>query len=282
MLFTLEYINTYPPYYQSTNSKQYFSIFLYDTDGTTPIASTPMLNWGDYPGSIYLDPTMAAHLTAGSGYYLALVGNFGANPAVSYQLQSTDWSGNINGWVMATAHNMELYYSTSTSAVSLTTADLQNGGKILNNEGGAIFSPTIPGLMQVHPELFNVVVINPTVPVQPIPTAPYGSGGNWVTAVGPNISGFMNDLAGIFGTTGKQIGTMMVLGLYLALVLVLVSKGAHVLGGLAVGTPMLFVGTSTFLLNLQPILGVGMILGFIVLIGYFVTRTLMIWQMLTI
>jgi hypothetical protein len=72
LLFTIEYVNTYAPYYPYDDPARYFYIQLRDTNGTTILANTVMRAWGNQPGSIYLSANAAAPLTIGASYYLAL------------------------------------------------------------------------------------------------------------------------------------------------------------------------------------------------------------------
>lgn len=270
ILFLLEYVNIYPPYYDPPQQKpsQYFTIRLYDTNGTTLLASTPMLQWGNRPGSLYLNADQAASITIGGAYYMAVYGTFTGNPVDMYPLAVTDWSGDIGEWVIATAYNMALYYN-----VDFTTF-LVDGGEVLagtNNEGIAMFVTGVPYLMETHPELFVVVSETPHFVA---PTAPPNLNFNtWQGQVGSIIATFFNTFGGMLGISGKFIGTFLLLALYFAMAASIGTKGGSPLIALAIGFPLVGIGVFAMFID-YAIIGVIMIVAWaITLIGFWWMRT---------
>jgi hypothetical protein len=265
VLFTVEYLNTYPPYYNKTDPKLYFSIRLLDTDGTTLLASTPMMDWGDRPGSIYLNASQAASITVGGAYYIQIYGLFSGNPVATYILTAADWTGDINGWVIATAHDMETYYSTT------FTTFLPQYGEVLNDEANVMFTTGIPSLMETHPELFATIVTSPTF--IPVPTPTTTNTGTWQVSVGPNIAAFFGDLATMIGLNGKYIGAALLFMIYIGLAVSVGSQGGTPLVALALGSPIIFFGIYAFLIDFVIVAVVILVAALLALIGYWVTRT---------
>ena len=273
ILFLVEYINIYEPYYSNgSDSKLYFSLRLLDTDGVTVLASTPMVAWGNRPGSIYLSAAEASGITLGGAYYLQVYGLFTGNPSASYELVSTDWSGTLGSWIINTAKNMEAYYSTPTSPVYFTIYNAKVAGEVLNDgEGAASFLAGVPYLMETHPELFLSIVIQPTFTATTAPVAPLA--GSWQDQVGSGISGVFTSFGTMFGIDGKYIGSVLLGMMYLGLVVSVGSKGGSPLIAAAIAFPIIGFGVWAFLVDFVLIGVVIMILAIIALIGYWVTRT---------
>lgn len=135
LLITIDYLAEYPPYYPSDDSAEHFDVQLCSADNVTDvIASTPLIDWGYKPASIYLSADLAAGITFGDSYYIKLL-NADSPSTVNetYQLQSTDWYGDdltyLDRWCIRLAHNMESYYS-------LTFVTYVSGkGEVLNEQG---------------------------------------------------------------------------------------------------------------------------------------------------
>lgn len=272
LLFTLEYINIYPPYVDETTGEGvvepelYFAVRLLDVDGVTVVASTPMMQWGNKPGAIYLNAAQAVSITPGGAYYLEIYGIFTGNPSASYQLVATDWNGSIGGWVIASAHDMESYYSTTFTVYSPVVS-----GTVLDEEGGVIFTAGIPYLMETHPELFQVMVIShefttPATQVTPL-------AGDWELQLGAGISGVFNSMGTMFGLDGQYIGASLLFLLYLGLVVSVGVKGGTPLIAVAIAFPIVGFGVWAFLVDFVIIGVIILILAALTLIGYWVTRT---------
>jgi hypothetical protein len=254
LLFALEYVNVYPPYYPNGICPSYFSVQLLGIDGVTVLAQSSCPAWGDKPASIYLSADNATPLTKGSQYYIRLYGDFTGNPVAVYQLQTTDWLGSdlsqLDRWVIATAHGIADYYDRDMTAYL-------GGREALNQEGGTIFMAGINGLDQVRPGLFQFVVYTPgyepvegTIPWENI---------SWEDEVGPGIAEFANTFGGWFGIDGKDFAAFGLIGLYLLMACCAVylgeTKGGFDLGGdVATGAglaiPFTYVGAELGLLHI--------------------------------
>jgi hypothetical protein len=278
MLFIMEYQNTYPPYYGSptftgstsviTGSKDprlYFDLRLLDTAGTTVFASTPMTQWGLMPGSIYLNANQAAALTSGAQYYLQVYGTFTGNPNVLYQLQVSDWKGDINGYVLAVASDMESYYQ-----VALTT-NLPSYGLVLNDTANVKFTTGIPYLIIAHPELFATVIQSPSF--HPPATPTITSTATWQNQVGPNIAGVFTDIGTMFGVNAQYVGTAIIFLMYFALIMSVGSRGGTPMVAAGIGFPVLGLGLFLVLVDWVFVATIILIAALFTLIGFWVTRT---------
>ena len=232
MLFVFEYINVYPPYTSVTDPTRYFNLQLLNTDGTTVIGVTPMRAWGDRPGSIYINASVATSITKGSAFYINMIGTFAGTPSTMYQMQASDWMVNaspssthtdnfllnlfdnivgstdgfsyLDQWVLATAYSIDSYYG-YTGANSLLTY-ISNKGQVLAQAtgGDAIFLNGIPSLSSVRPKLFEVITA--TIPIDTTTyTNAYGNNSENVFSsnVGTTVTGDMDAIGALFGITAS-------------------------------------------------------------------------------
>jgi hypothetical protein len=232
MIFTIEYINTYPPYFtNNSDASATFYLQLRTSDNTVIIAQTPMKAWGDRPGSIYIGTSVAAGITAGSQLYIRMV--LASNAAVyeEYQLASSDWLGKasplsahtsnfllnvydkitgqsehstLDQWVRSTADNIDDYNYVNYGTTTSLTTYLQNKGQVLAQatEGDSIFLNGIPSLNYVRPNLFEVVTAEASIETTDWDNT-YVTDSDTVFAnnVGTTVSGDMAALGNLFGIT---------------------------------------------------------------------------------
>jgi hypothetical protein len=266
LIFMLEYINIYPPYYSNPQQdvKQFFTIRFLDLDGTTVLGATPMLQWGDKPASIYLSVAQATSITIGGEYYLEIYGLFTGNPSSMYQLTAADWGGNIEGWVLSTAHNMDLYYG-----VDMTTF-IANKGEVLNDEANAMFTTSIPYLMDMYPNIFATVNKTPGFIAPAVMPA---NADTWQNIVGADTSNLFNNIGAMFGIDGKYAGTAIIFLIYIMLAGAVVSKGGSPVIGLAVSFPIIAIGLFCLVVDYVIVGAVMVVMAALVLIGMWVTRT---------
>lgn len=236
LMFAADVFNEYEPYYPDYITETYFDLQLYDTDGVTLIASTPLWDWGRRPASLYLSASASTPLTLGSAYYLKLVGS--ANPTAiiaSYQLENSDWYGTdltyLDKWVITLARKMEVYYS------GTYVTYVVGKGTVLNETGGVIFDTGISGLSYVRPDLFKTVRNLPTYTAKTFSNA-YEAATDWETQVGSSVATKMTAVGTIFGIDGKAV-----IGLILGAILVLVAMGTgQIIWGIIGAIPILLWG----------------------------------------
>lgn len=274
MLFTCEYLNIYPPYYDSYVCRQYFVIQLLDTDGVTVIAQTSCLQWGNMPGSVYINPDGAASLTPEAEYYIRIYGVFTGNPVGSYQLQASDWKGSdltqLDDWVLTTAHDMEDYYG-----VDLTTY-ISGQGEALNAEGGLVFLRGISALDEIRPDLFSVQVSTEGWDDEDWTNA-YLDVTDWETEVGPDAAEIINTGGDMIGMEGKDLLAFVVLGGYLLVVFAVVGVGKRFAGagymGAGLAIPVLWAGAELRALDFTYIGVTATLALFMLVYSLFIARS---------
>jgi len=297
MLFTFEYINLYSTNAGITDPTKYFYFQLLDTDGTTIIAQTVMKAWGDRPGSMYINESLASTLTSGSAFYIKMVGISGS-PSDSYQLQSDDWLSEasplsthvdnyllniydkvnyedyspLDQWIRATANSIDDYYGFS-GTTSLTTY-IQGKGQVLaaNSEGDSIFINGIPSLNYVRPSVFEVVTTELSIDTTTFTNA-YNTSADFDTIVGTTISGDMTALGTLFGGMSSQnvMGTLlMVVAVLLALFGLMAVGSGFAPISLFLSMPILFWGSQIRAIDIR-------LIGLIVFILFFIWVRRYIW-----
>jgi hypothetical protein len=244
MLFVVEATCNYTGYFPGQNAGLYFCIQLLDTDGTTILGQAPLYNWGDRPGSIYINATKAATLIEASAYYLKLLGyGITGTPSTTYTLQSTDWHGAelryLDDWCISTAKNMQISDNRSDYVASLT-----DQGEVITNVAGGYFSIGIPGITEARPSLFTTSQVKTLFP-STTPNNLWDSAIAWSTYVGANITADATVFAAPFGITGKDVLAGLIGILILGFVMMVVggSGGAGALGAVLISVPVLWLGT---------------------------------------
>ena len=270
ILFTIEYVNIFPPYYPSSNPEQYFDIQLLGTDGVTVLASTVCWAWGNMPGSIYLSADQASSIDIQGLYYLRLHGAFTGEPVGAYQLTSNDWQGtnlkNLDSWVILTAHNLEAYYGNT------LTIRISGKGEVLNEEGGVIFQDGIQGLTEVRPDLFQIIIHVPGYTGEEFTDA-FNRSGTWEEAVGPKVAGWLTSGGEIIGVDGKMVGVIILIFCWLGLAVIAALKGGSAFVVLVLAVPFFLAGALLHFLDIALIAIVASILTLGLIFTFWLSRT---------
>lgn len=257
MLFVMNYVNTYAPYYPYSDPTRYFYLRLVDTDGTTVISQTVQRAWGNQPGAIYLSADSAASVDTDQQYYLEIYYNFGDNDVAEYQLELVDWKGSdlnaLDNWCILTATYMEEWYGIT--LIEYTTR------YVLNEQGGALFKTGIPYLDVVVPDLFKSIVTNPTVPTEP--TEAWNDAYNWEALVGDTLATPLNSMGDVFNISGQAVMGIGLFLIYGGLAVFLSNKG-YTTAGILVGMPIILIGVY---LRVIDIIFMAVALTVIVIIG---------------
>lgn len=254
MLFTVDYLAEYPPYYPTDDSATYFDLQLCASDNISDvISSVPLVDWGRRPGSLYLSASMATGITYGDEYYIRIISAVDPDTVVvSYQLQDEDWYGSdlsyLDRWCIRLAHEMEEYYSS-------TFVEYVSGkGEVLNEQGGIMFDAGINGLSYVRPDLFKTTVNNPTYTL-PTYTDAYEDYTDWETQVGATVSGFFDDVGDLIGMDGRgAMGVSVGIGI-LALSLLF----GKFLFGIILAMPIAFWATEMRIIPISVLVIIGAI-----------------------
>ena len=222
-IVTVRYIDTFAPYYDTYDVKQYFTLQLVNAAGTA-LASTAVPAWGNRVGSIYLSTDAVTSLTWGGDYRVRIYGTFTGNPYTEYALVAADWVGDdlsrLDSWVFTSADTIGTYYSTT-----LTTYVAERG-QVLNAGGSGIFNACIGGLSQVRPGIFQIYS-NPSVYTPATIGQTYRHAiDQWQTNIGPDGTVMLNNLGKIIGVEGDIISVIAFLGMVVLLMTLAFPAGA--------------------------------------------------------
>lgn len=220
-LIAVRYLNTYAPYYDTYDPKQYFVLQL--LDGSTIIAQTAMPVWGNKVGNIYLNANQVSALTYGSAYKVRLCGTFTGTPNTDYTLTPADWLGDdpyrLDSWVITSASVIGNYYGTA------LTTDIAGKGEVLNAAGGTIFSAGINGLAIVRPNIFQIA----TGAISHTETTTSQSYretlSDWQTAWGEDGALMLTRIGDVIDVDGGDVGGMIFIIMMLALALLAFPAG---------------------------------------------------------
>jgi len=262
LLFTVETIVKYPPYYPAQMAGEYFSVQLLGTDNSTLIASVPLSNWGDRPTAIYLNPTLSATLTPQAAYIIRLIGvNVVGTPNVTYTLTPSLWKGSdkeyLDRWCRGTAISMALADNVSAPTYLQVLTDRR---EVISDAAGGYFTTGIPGISQVRPYLFATHIIQPTV-VTASGSSIYTNATAWETFVGAQAAADITAFGLPFGLSGRNAAAGMIFLIIIGVMLIIVkgTGGFGALGAFFIAIPVLWVGTY-WQINEVQLLGVIVIL----------------------
>jgi hypothetical protein len=249
MLFTVEVINNYPPYYPSQNPAEYFQLQLLSTNGTAQLGTSPIVQWGDRPESIYLNATAASGLVDKSAYILKVVNVSSVNFTVSanYTLLTRDWKGSVlsklDNWCIQIATNMQS--SDGNILTNPYTQVVTGRGVIITDYAGGYFTLGIAGIAQIRPNLFSSAEKKNTVTSMNA-TVGYNTGSTLSDRIGATMAADALTVGSILGLSGQQLLLYMILAVVLGFIIFTVSKtqGFGALGALCIAVPI--IGASSY------------------------------------
>lgn len=260
LLIGIEAFNVYPPYVNTSNASNCFQVQLIGLDTTTVLAAVPMTAWGYRPESIYLSPSSASALTGGGAYIIRIKGLIGATPPSddytligSSSTQPSDWKGTnldyLDDWIIEVGYRIQDYEGTGINSIVTGTTD---GGEILTDIGGAIFTNGISGIAQERPDVFMVPKSKPLFPTT-TNAATYDSSKNYQLLLGTPIANDLDTWGSLFSISGQNFGGWLI-GLLVAVVVL----AGLILGGRAAipifvisGVPLMFIGNYVGVLGIQ-------------------------------
>lgn len=251
LLFTMQYLNNYTPYYPADDSNYHFVLQVRSPDGTEIIAQTPCRAWGNMPGAIYLSADQARGLTVGTLYRLYLYGDLTEEPEAYYRLTASDWRGTdmtqLDSWVIGTAKSMADYYDTS-----MTTTVYAGSDEVLNELAGVIFSRGIPRLEVQRPLIFEVTIWGPEYE-HATGSTDFDDATDWEAQVGDDVASVAIGVGNIWGISGRNAGAFALLLGYGILCIVIVGRGGEAFGVALLAIPVVLLGTWLGLLDISHI-----------------------------
>jgi hypothetical protein len=246
------YTGLYPTAPPSTN----FLVELLDPTDTTVIAQTPLLQWGDRPESIYLNPTAAANLIPDGAYHIQVVGTFAGatNPYVDYTIQPADWNQTLPQWCINVGNNMNIIDTNLFNIAPnsyIIPSTVQGGyGNVITTADDGFFTLAFPSIMTQYPNLFQQ---GSTSAIVPFPAAKdnFDSSHVWTAEMGPEISSDFTTFGAIAGVNGR---TAMEYGIALIIVIMCIigiAMGGKGLVLLVLSYPLVIWGTQAGALSIS-------------------------------
>jgi len=247
LMIIAEIFNTYPPYYPSGIPSEYFQMQLLDTDNTTILAASPLVQWGDRPESIYLNPTSAANITNQAAYQIRVTSISSENlTSASYTIVATDWKGvnktNLDDFCRGVAINMQL--TDGTLYTDPYVESIAGYGLVITGTAGGFFTEGVEGIAQIRPRLFKTSAQKTTLTKHDSDIV-YGAGVSLTDRLGASIVADAGTIGGIFGVGGAQVLLMIPMVIVLIGVFFILGETAGVasaLGAVALGAIVLSQG----------------------------------------
>jgi hypothetical protein len=274
-LVCAEVQDTYLPYYPNSDPSIYFRVDL--MRGTTSVASTSLKEFGRRPIAILLNASTAGTLTwLDSTMKVRVTLNTDATQYSEYALTTPDWQagGNtyLDNWVRYTAGDIQTYDTAITGTqqqyLIQTSTALQ-----LTYSGGQMYTTGIPRIMEIRPNLFQIVTTTLTHTETPV-VAAFDAGTDVSAKIGsPLYSMFDNIGQTLFGFTGKDLLGDIIWGVYIFLVVGLFAGGKGgkpfvIAAGIA-GLAVMFVGLEMGVIDRGMFAMIGIVSAMIVAYGIF-------------
>lgn len=213
-LIVCDYVNKAAPHYPNDDVSTYFEI-QFRSDSTTVKAANPCQQWGQKPGSIYLSAAQVIPLEWGNALYnIVLISKEDSTVYASYTLLSSDWSGQdldrLDAYCLDIARSIESGAVAGSADATLIT-NVANRGAVLNNTSSVYFNKGVPGLMSIRPNLFmTTTTTSGTTGQKGIIYTP-----QWQDQLGPYVTGVLTQAGNLTGTSGKDIGFILLMLGYL-------------------------------------------------------------------
>jgi hypothetical protein len=258
-LITINTINDYPGYAESTDPSRYFNVLLRNVADTVTIAATTLKSYGDSVCSIYLSPSAVSALTSGSAYIIRMIGTFTGTPSTDYTLSNTidndDWTGSdleyLDQWCLKTAKLMNTYDGNKNTLPYTTKS---SNGELLTTYGGSDFILGISNIIDIRPDLFEKVIRTPNYDVGTSTNA-YDNATTWQAQVGSTIATDAAAWGAVLGVTAKQFLSLGIWMVYVATILfIFVSKqGAETVFAMIISVPVMFLGLHFRIIEFQVV-----------------------------
>jgi len=242
-LLVVSYINKAPTYYKSDDIEQYFRLRLTENVTGNVTGETVLRSWDASVASIYLNADEASWLEWETGNFtLDIVATYGDGFLIEHTLVPADFIGDtlnfLDRWCIAQAqwmgtinHGDDMYYLRDTSI-----------GLVMNEKGISKFDLGIPRLGAIRGEhIYESYIDEAILNNLGEPDPQLQSKFVWNTQLGVTLSGILDNLASPFNMSGKILGLIIVIVLYVAVVGVSFPTG-HQLAGTSAGFIIILMG----------------------------------------
>lgn len=251
LLFTAMVVNYYPPYYATSDAKDYFQMQVLDTTGTTILAAANFSAWGYRPQSVYMSAAQAASITFGAGYYIRIIGTFLSPPSDTQIMITSDWKSDmlsLDRWIINSAYSIQNYYGYATNTL---VQYVTQSGEILTDTGGGIFTNAIAGIAVQRPAIFSFSKSKPQAPGG-TPNMVFDSH-DYHVILGTPIANDLDTFGNVFGITGQTFAGWAILLLIAVVTIIgLILGGRAAIAVLVVGgLPISLIGAYTGVVGIQ-------------------------------
>jgi hypothetical protein len=219
-LIVCSYLNKAPTHYKEKDIEQYFRLKLYENNSGDVVGETVIRSWDASVASIYLNPDETSSLEWETGNFtLKIEATYGGGFEISHDLVPANFVGDtldfLDKWCISQAQWMgttnkgdDLYYVRETPI-----------GMLLNEKGIQQFDLGIPRLGAIRGEYiyetyFDEAELNPLATPNPALQNRFV----WQTQLGVQFAGILDDLGAPFNLSGKLVGLIGMLMLYVFVV----------------------------------------------------------------
>lgn len=234
-LIVVNYINEVSPYYPLDNPENYWLLQL--MDGSTILSSQPLRQWGQRPGSLYLNAVTTSTMEWQNDYTIRLYGNYGANPTTSYSFSAVDWIGSSLGQLDTWCINLARTIEEREGKEYLTEAE---DGDVLNTAGGAMFTKGIPWLPETRPDIFQYSLSTLEYTESDWTNAYEESLGTWESWMGDTVTDLANKAGALVGLSGEWALGLFFFGVYIIIASIGMFAG-RITEGLILAAPMILL-----------------------------------------
>ena len=220
------YINKAPTYYKDDDIEQHFRLQLLDNTNSEVAGETVLRSWDASVASIYLNPSQVTSLEWETGNFtLRMLATYGGGWYIDHDLVPAEFIGDtltfLDKWCLSQAqwmgtinHGDDMYYLRGTPVGLILTA---GNGK--DDSGIALFDLGIPRLgsirgQYIYETYMDEATLNPMGTPNPVLQNRY----SWQLQLGPDLVAILNDLGSPFHLSGKVIGLIVMLVLYVFVV----------------------------------------------------------------
>ena len=199
----------------SQDASDFFKFEIHD--GANITASSPVMAWGEKPGSIYLNPSNT--LVWGQAFTLKLMGvpsQWGDSvPAKSYSVASPNWV-----YDRTNLDKLDIWVFTITRVIDSDWIVTTVLGDFLSDEACAIFNKAIGGLSSIRTEICYSSAAYPEYE-----DPDFSDEGQQALTRENNLGDYINDLLDdtgvLVGMTGDSMGTMIMAFICLTLMVII-------------------------------------------------------------
>lgn len=242
-LIVMSYLNKAPTYYKEEDIEQYFRVRFTDNSTGNITGETVLRSWDAAITSIYLNSSQVSGIEWETGNFtLSIIATYGSGFEVEHNLVPAEFIGDtlsfLDKWCIAQAQWMgtmnysnDMYYLRDTSI-----------GLVLNEKGINKFDLGIPRLGTIRGEyIYETYMSEAELDPLGTPNPQLQNRFVWRTQLGEGLADLLDAFGAPFNLSGKTIGLIVMLILYVAIVGSSFPAG-HSTAGASIGFAIILMG----------------------------------------